>query len=257
MNVVAIHSLSDGRQTLAGALAGCLGVTEYEAAARLRAQGDALVVSIRAEREEALRLAANLNSGGFEAVVVTAEDIGAETRKFVVRKFSLGERDISVETGGRTLAVAYRDIRVILRGTSIACSTSTVKSEKRSLSLGRAVLTGGLSITKTTKTVREVRTEEREGFLTLYAEGHPILLFREGSLSYDSLGATRSLSGTENFARLLSELRGRCTSARYDERLLSRAAQAALLGPSLRPEDNLAVATALLAKVLGRGSRGE
>jgi len=38
--------------------------------------------------------------------------------------------------------------------------------------------------------------------------------------------------------------------ARYDECLMNRAAQAALLGHLLNPEEHLIVATALLAKVL-------
>jgi hypothetical protein len=253
LNIVAIHSLKDDRQTLAGALASALGVTVYEAASRLRAQGNALVVAVRAEHEAALKLAEGLRSVGFAAVVVSADDIESETSRFIVRKFDLGGQDLKVEALNRTITVSYRDIQVILRGTAIASSTSTVTSEKRSLSLGRALLTSGLSITKTTKTVHEVKTEQREGFFLLYAEGYAAILFRESSLSYDSLGAARSASGPANFANLLSELRSRCISACYDERLLNRAAQAALLGPSLRPEEHLAVATALLSKALGKG----
>jgi hypothetical protein len=257
MNVIAIHGLQDDRQTMVGALASALGVTAYEASTRLRAQGNALVVAMRAEHETALKLAESLRSAGFAAIVITEDDIENETRQFIVRKFDLGVQGLKVEALSQTLTVAYKDIKVILRGTAIASSTSTVTSEKRSLSLGRALLTSGLSMTKTTKTVQEVKTEQREGFFALYAEEYPALVFREGSLSYDSLGPARSASGAANFANLLSELRRRCPSARYDERLLSRAAQAALLGPSLRPEDHLAVATALLSKALGRGSRGE
>ena len=105
-------------------------------------------------------------------------------------------------------------------------------------------------LTKTTKTVREITTEQREGFFALYPKGRPGLLFRENSLSYDSLGLARKHSSSANMAYLIAELRSRCTAALYDDRLLARAAQAALLGPALRPEGHLPVATALLAKVL-------
>ena len=55
---------------------------------------------------------------------------------------------------------------------------------------------------------------------------------------------------TENFADFVSRLRECCPGAQYDERLLTRAGQAALLGPTLNPEEHLSVATALLAKTL-------
>jgi hypothetical protein len=108
-----------------------------------------------------------------------------------------------------------------------------------------------MMITKTTKNVREVITEERQGFANLYAGDSSILIFRENGLVYDSLGSALKPSRALNFTYLISELCRRCPDALYDERLLSRAGQVALLGPSLNPEEHLIVATALLRKVLG------
>ncbi len=98
--------------------------------------------------------------------------------------------------------------------------------------------------------MREVTNQDREGFFILYAGSNPPLEFRENGLLYESLGQLRKPSRAANFVFLVSELRSRCRAARYDERLLTRAGQAALLGSSLYPEKHLAVATALLAKVL-------
>lgn len=105
-------------------------------------------------------------------------------------------------------------------------------------------------MTKTTKTIREVTKEEREGFLNLYAGMGPVLAFHENGLVYDALGPARGPSRSANFLQLTAELRQRCSRARYDERLLNRSGLAALLGPSLGPEEHVAVATALLAKAL-------
>ena len=111
-------------------------------------------------------------------------------------------------------------------------------------------------ISKTTKTVREVTTQQREGFFSLYAGEGPPLFFNENVLAYETLGPALRLSRGANFLYLLAELRRRCPGAVYDERLVNRAGQATLLGPSLTPEEHLVVATALLAKVL-RAERKE
>jgi len=162
----------------------------------------------------------------------------------------LNSQDLIVETGNEKNSIPCKDIDLILRGTGIATSTSTETVKEKSFNLGMAVLTQGMILSKTTKTVRDVTVEEREAFVNLYCGKGQVLVFRENSLAYDSLGAAIKLSRKENFAYLVSEFRRLCANAKYDARLLTRPAQVALLGPVLNPERNLSAATALLAKVL-------
>jgi hypothetical protein len=252
MQVVAIYGIGADREHLATPLSSALGRTVLEARSRLNAPGSGpFVVGVFGEKDRALGLAAQLRNGGFNAAVLEEVEILRENRRENVRKFDLGEGGLRAEPaegGGRT--VAYSVVELILRGTGISSSTTTETTKQRSFSLGRAVLSSGLSVTKTTKTVREVTSQEREGFFILYAGDAPPLEFRENRLLYDSLGPARKQSRAANFAFLVSELRSRCSAAQYDERLLTRAGQAALLGPSLDPEEHLTVATALLSKVL-------
>lgn len=252
MHVVAIHHLEKDKETLSGALAAAMESTVYEALSRLRSPGAGpLTVGVFAERERAERLEKRLNSAGFKALILSAEEIGTEAGGRLVKRFSLGEHDLAVETGkSGGISISFADIELILRGIGIASSTVTETAKKRSLSPGRAILSGGMLITKTTKSVREVTTEEREGFFNLYAGEGPTLVFRENTLVYDSLGPVLRPSRTANLAYLIAELRRRCPGIRYDERLLNRAGQVALLGTSLNPEEHLVVATALLAKAL-------
>jgi hypothetical protein len=255
MHVVGIHSLNEGRKSRTAALAAALGVTLYEASSRLRVPGNGpLVIAVLADPQKAADLAGRLQDADFPAVLLTAAEIEAESRQPVVKRFSLGTQGLIAESGNGAMEVPYQETGLLLRGTAVTSSTSTETSKERKFSVERALLSGGVMLTKTTKTEREITTQQREGFFALYAKGHPGLLFREGSLSYDSLGAARKHSSSANMAHLISELRSRCIAAAYDERLLNRAAQAALLGPMLRPESHLPVATALLARVLmGRG----
>ncbi len=252
MHVVAIHSLKDDKQAMAGALGTVLKGTAFEALSRLRAPGSGpFVVGVFAEREQAAALAGQLEAGGFSAAVLSADELETETAQWSIRRFGLNEHDLRVESvDGQSRTLAYQDIGLILRGTGISSSTSIETTKQRKFDLGTAVLSSGLKMTKMTKTTREVTREEREGFFTLYAANTPTLLFRENSLVYDALGSERGLSRSANFVKLTAEMRRRCPAARYDDRLLNRAGSAALLGPSLSPEEHLVVATALLAKVL-------
>jgi hypothetical protein len=252
MHVVAIHSLKEEKETLADALAGALGVTRHEALMRLRAPGAGpLVVAVFGELDPAVQRAKGLQSAGFPIAVLTAEEIEIETRAVMVKRFIFGADELRAETEGKeSLSLSFPDVELILRGIGIVRSTSTETEKTRSVSLKRAVLSGGMAISRTDTTEAQVTTEERQAFLNLYATNGSVLVFRENALSYDSLGPAPKPTRAENFADFVSRLRECCPGARYDERLLTRAGQAALLGPTLNPEEHLSVATALLAKTL-------
>jgi hypothetical protein len=252
VHVVAVHNLNEDKEALGDDLAAALKVTVHEALMRLRAPGDGpLVVGVFAGQDPAAGLAERLRAAGFKAVVLTAGEIEREAGAWMVKRFEFGPDGLRIETVNKDgLGVSYKEIELILRGTGIVLSTSTETEKTRSLSIGRAVLTGGMMISKTTRTEREVAEEQRQGFINVYMAKGPVLALYENVLSYDSLGPARKPSRAGNFAHLVSELRKRCPGGRYDERLLSRAGQAALLGPTLNPEQHLVVASALLAKVL-------
>ena len=252
MHVVAIHSLKQDKETLANSLATVLNVTTYEALTRLRAPGNGpLTVAVLAEKERAEQLSEKLHSAGFKALVLTADEIETAACAWIVRRFGLSEHELHVEKeNGDSLEISFQDVDLIIRGVRISRGTTSETVAERSLDLGRAVLSGGMMITKTTKTKQDVTTEARELFINLYAGDAPTIIFRENALDYNSLGPVRKPSRSENFTYLVSELRRCCPGVRYDERLMNRAAHAALLGPLLNPEEHLVVSTALLAKVL-------
>ena len=81
------------------------------------------------------------------------------------------------------------------------------------------------------------------------------MALRESALTYESFGPRRQPTRAANFAALLAELRRRCTAAVFDERLLTRAGQARVLGPALPPDEHLDVAVTLLERVLPKPAR--
>ena len=158
MYIVGIYDLKKDKETLTGPLAAALGVTNYEALSRLHTPGEGpLIVAVIALKDKAETTVEKLKSAGFNTVVLTDEDIAVESRAWVVRRFSLNSQDLIVETGNEKNSIPCKDIDLILRGTGIATSTSTETVKEKSFNLGMAVLTQGMILSKTTKTVREDR----------------------------------------------------------------------------------------------------
>jgi hypothetical protein len=252
MNIVAIHNLLGKKEMLAEILASALKSAVYEALSRLKAPGSGpFVVRTSATIGRAEELIARLRAKGFNAVLLKEDDMESEEARFVVRRFMLNSDALIVESNaGESLDVDYGSIGLLLRGTSIAQTTLTETVKEKKFDPGMALLTGGLKMTKTSEKTLEITTQTREGFLHLYAGEQQTLVFKEGGLAYDCLGSALQPTNQANFSYLITELRRLSPEASYDDRLLSRAGQVQLLGPSLSPEKHLDIATSLLAKLL-------
>jgi len=252
MHIVAIHRLIGDKQGLTVELSAALGVTNFEALARLRAPGSGpFVVGFFAESAQASELESKLSSRGFSTLTLSSAEIESEANQRFARRFELGDQALRIETNsGEGFTVPYEGVEIIVRGTVISSSTTMESKKEHKFALATAVVSGGLKMMKTTKTTREVTREDRKGFINLYSGASPILAFSENGPVYDALGPLRALSSSANFLQFLAELRKRCPSARYDDRLLNKAGLAALLGPRLNPEEHLVIATALLVKAL-------
>ena len=111
-------------------------------------------------------------------------------------------------------------------------SSEVTKTEThRKFDLGKALITQGLSMTKTVK--REVRSEVKNAFHAgmVYGQREGVLL-DEAELVYQSLGAALKPSRVENLNTLVGELRKRAATARYDDRLLRMGTRPIALEPS-------------------------
>jgi hypothetical protein len=252
VHIAAIHNLSQNKEALAETLAAALGATVYEALSRLRSPGTGpFVVGVFAAIGPAEELLKRLRAGGFEAALLKEDEIETEAAGFIVRKFRFSSEALIVESREEeSLAVDYSSMDLIIRGASIEQSTVTETVKERKFDPGMALLTSGLKMTKTTEKTIESTAQTREGFFYLYAGDQQTLIFREGGLAYDSLGIAMQPTRQANFDYVIEELRRRSPEVIYDDRLLNRAGQVQLLGPSLSPEKHLNIATSLLAKVL-------
>jgi hypothetical protein len=250
MWVVAIRKVEGDEGARIAALQAALGLTAYEA--RPRALGPVpRVVGTFGQREPADTAAAILGGADMSPLVLGDDDIESDARRAAVRSFGLEPEGVRfVLRNGRTVDLEGREIRLLLRGTKIRSEQRVETTTERKLAVGKAVLTGGLLLTKQKKKDVTISTEVREGFLHVYASGEAVLSLVESGLLYDGLGAAMAPTRAANFARLVSELRARAPRAPYDERLLTRAGQGQVLGGVLGPEPFLDVATTVLAATL-------
>lgn len=211
------------------------------------------MVGLCADRSAALEIAGRLTSGGFSALVLGRGDIETDERRFFVRRFRLGEEGLDAEDRKKqALTVSFSRIGLLLLVSRITTQISTETEKKRSFSLTRAVVSGGLVMTSEKKTVREVQKDSSERVLYLYSHGVKTVVFGESDLVYAETGLPLQLSAAANFTSLITELRKRSAGARFDDRLLSRAGQVRVLGPTLTPGEHIDIAVTLLARMFGQ-----
>lgn len=252
MHVVALQFDKDAGDALAVRLAAVLGRTLLEARGRVsEPAGGPSVLATFGEAGPAEEYAEELRSRGFDVLVLPSEEVETEEQRLVVRSFELApEALIAQPRHGGAVEVPWRDVRLLLRGIVRVQHKRTQMVQQRQLSLGRAVLTGGLMVTKTVKSSKTEVLTENEGFLHLYPASGPTLYFPQADLNYAGLGPGLEPSVAANFARLVTVLRQASPRAVYDERLTTLPGQARLLGPSLTPERHLDLAVTLLARAL-------
>jgi hypothetical protein len=250
--IVAIDNLGEDREGIARALSEALEMTFYDALVRVRIPGEGpLIVASYKEKNTALERAEKLGAAGFRTLVLGHDEVETDKMRIIIRKFFFRDSELEIEARtGEAVRIEYALVDMIVRGTRIVQNTEIETVKGRKFDASRAILSGGLITTKSVKATQQKTTEVREGFMHLYLRNQRPLVFLESALLYDSLGPALQLTRAANFAVVLAELRRRCPRAMYDDRLVSRAEQARLLGPMFEPERHLDIAVSLLSRSL-------
>jgi hypothetical protein len=251
VNVVALHYAPGAGGAMEAPLAEALDKTAYEARARLSdPEGGPAVVARYGEIEPAWACAGRLRANGLTPILLTAEEVETDARRFLVRSFELGERSLTASSRrGESVEIPYREIALVLRAVRVAETTELKTTEQRKFSMGRALMTQGLMMTKTVRKTEKVTTAAREELFNVYAEGRRPLVFRSGGLDYRSFGPDLQPSVQANFTQLVARMRETVPHATFSERLANRQSRSRILGPGLT-DNHLDIAISLLARVL-------
>jgi hypothetical protein len=188
------------------------------AEARMRLAAEPPMVLARMTDPEADALCAAMRAAGLAALACPLP-VPSDADRVLARTFELGADQVTFQAGGGSpVALAYPSITILLRGIRVQSEHRVRTETQRKFSLGTAMLTQGLKISKTVK--REVHTEEERAdhVLLVYAPGVMVVV-DEGEVVFTSLGKEIQPSRVANMNLLTSRLRERCSSAVYDDRL--------------------------------------
>jgi hypothetical protein len=218
MRLVAIVRTPERIEEAASAIAQASGLALAEVRMRLAPEPPALLARLEQSSADALVVA--LRGAGVAALAVPAEVPGDKDR-LVARAFSADDAGVTfIARSGESAQMAWREVTAILRGLRSSRSEVERTEKSRAFSVGMAIATGGLKMTRTaTRTVRS-SDESTEQVILVYSRGGPVALLAERELDFSCLGPGMSPSSTANMVEVARRLRTKAPSAFYDERLL-------------------------------------
>ena len=220
MHVVAIAELATSLEAEAAALAQDLGTTAYEERLKLAA-GLPTIVLTSADPAPARALLGKLRARGHGVVSCDAAEVVPSGDMVPLRRFAF-EPDALVALDVEGARLPYGDILGIFRASHLMRAETRVESKSKEFSVGLAVLTGGLVLTKSVSREAKSVTQEREQLCYLFrAGGDTPWLLRERGTQYAGLGAAAGPSSAQNFVATMTRLRQLSPGAVYDERLMN------------------------------------
>ncbi len=218
MKLVAIVRPPARPDEAARTLASATGLTVAEARMRLAPEPPALVARLEPDRADALVVA--LRKAGLAALAIDAR-VPTDKDRTIVRSFSLDDGGVAFTSrAGDSVVFPWAHVVAVLRGLRASRSQVEQVEKSKRFSVGTAVATGGLKMTRTsTKTVRSSE-ESTEPVLLVFARDGQAAVLAEHEVDFSCLGSSMQASSTGNMVELARRLRGRAKGAFYDERLL-------------------------------------
>lgn len=218
MHVVAITQLSSTVEREAAALAVDLGGIAYEHRQKL-AVGLPAVILTTPDAQRAQTLVGKLRARGHIAIACRTADIVASSAMISLRRFRI-EPDALVAGEQR---LPWRDIATLVRATHRRRTETTTVVKDKQLALGRAIVTGGLVMRKTTTREVATRTDETDPVLYVFrSDGATPWLLCEQGTHFEALGAQLTPISARNFQLTVELLRNRAPTAKFHDTLLTR-----------------------------------
>lgn len=205
--IVALAELSGAPEAETGPLGADLGATAYDARLLLAA-GLPAVVKTTPDRQVAIDLLARLRARGHGAVAFDASAVVGSAEMVVMRRPRLEPAAITLDDRPDT-RLPYDDILALLPATHRRRTDSATQTRETKFSMGRAIMTSGLSVTKTVKTDTRTATEERDAVLYVFRRsGETPWILHEHGTTWRGMVEPLAPSESENFRQAVAALRG-------------------------------------------------
>lgn len=220
MYIVAVTELRNPIEAEAARIAEDIGSTPYEVRITLTA-GMPAVVLTTADKDLAQRVMGRIAERG-NLVVGCDDDYVMDSESMVtMKRFRMDPDGYRTEEAPNEL-LPYGDVLAIVRATHRQSSSSRTVVKERSFSAGRAILSGGLVMTKTTTRETKQATDEREHVVYLFRRsGERPWIMRQDEAKYHALGAQMQPTNALNFPIAVNRMRENSPSAVFDTRLVS------------------------------------
>ncbi len=179
------------------------------------------VLATGLEGAQAQALSAALEALGFATVVFDAKAVPGDADRVVVARLELAGGELRAsDAQGRPHACPAGAIALLQWGVRVKSESATVKTSERKPALGRALLSGGLLLSKKVESTAVKVTETREPFLLVQRQdGEPDLILYERRLDYRFLGAEMQPVSRANLERVGARVAALATAALTDDRV--------------------------------------
>lgn len=187
---------------------------------RMRAQGVLpKVIHTDVDVERAGRLAIALRERGAAAFLLDPFTVGQVPRLYARSLVWIDDGFAAVDGLGAQHPCPYSAIRLVQKGRKVHTESSEVTRTEKKFSVGRAVLSGGLILTKGVEKKELQSREDRVAMLLVQRnDGGDEIAIVEGHHDFRFLGAQMSPTSMVNLERTLVELRRRAPKLRVDDR---------------------------------------
>lgn len=166
-------------------------------------------------------LVAAFSAEGFVAWASDPALVPTDERRISVRGLSwTAEGFLAQDAQGALHPCPFAAVRLLQRGTRTHTTTDIEQTTKRKLDLGRALISGGLMLTKKVTQTTEHTIHAKELFLLVQrGDGFPDLMIYEHRVSYRCLGEQMGHATLKNFALLTTRFQELCPQAPLDDRV--------------------------------------
>jgi hypothetical protein len=218
MKLVALARVPSNLAEAAAAVAEASGLALAEARMRLARPPPALLA--RLDEARAAPLVAELRKAGLAALAVD-EHCPTDKDRLAARTFALDDAGaLFTSRSGDVVQVAWPDVATILLGARTSRSQVERTDKSTRFSVGMAVATGGLKMTRTSTQTQRSSEESSEQVVLVYARDGRSVTLAEHAVDFSFLGSGMQPSSTANMGELARRLRERAKGAFFDNRLL-------------------------------------
>ena len=141
-----------------------------------------------------------------------------------MKRFRIEEKGIALDDRAQAF-LPYEDVLCLIVAVHRHRTETATHTKETKFSATRAVLTGGVSVTKTVRKDSRTSSDDREPVMYVFRQsGATPWLLHERGTQWAGNGLPTASSASENFRLTVAALKARLPDAVYDERLLTRRA---------------------------------